>query len=126
MGRLWIGVVRGCVSITWCPSSMWKPPHVTVLPEDTRGEPIWLPETSTIAGEKDLTIPLWLGVLLFGIPAGFLIWRDRHTTLSQCQRCGYDLTGNVSGTCPECGSPVPERKADATGADVTEKAKQGR
>jgi hypothetical protein len=21
-------------------------------------------------------------------------------------RCGYDLTGNVSGVCPECGTPV--------------------
>ena len=20
-----------------------------------------------------------------------------------CQSCGYDLTGNVSGVCPECG-----------------------
>ena len=23
-----------------------------------------------------------------------------------CTRCGYDLTGNVSGTCPECGTGV--------------------
>jgi uncharacterized RDD family membrane protein YckC len=22
----------------------------------------------------------------------------------RCQRCGYDLTGNVSGRCPECGT----------------------
>jgi hypothetical protein len=22
----------------------------------------------------------------------------------QCLRCGYDLTGNVSGVCPECGN----------------------
>jgi len=21
--------------------------------------------------------------------------------------CGYNLTGNVSGVCPECGTPVP-------------------
>jgi hypothetical protein len=24
-----------------------------------------------------------------------------------CGRCGYDLTGNVSGTCPECGQTPP-------------------
>jgi hypothetical protein len=24
-----------------------------------------------------------------------------------CRRCDYDLTGNVSGVCPECGTPVP-------------------
>lgn len=23
-----------------------------------------------------------------------------------CGRCGYDLTGNVSGVCPECGHPA--------------------
>jgi hypothetical protein len=25
-----------------------------------------------------------------------------------CRVCGYNLTGNVSGICPECGSPVEE------------------
>ncbi len=23
-----------------------------------------------------------------------------------CPRCGYNLTGNVSGICPECGRPL--------------------
>ena len=23
-----------------------------------------------------------------------------------CRKCGYNLTGNVSGRCPECGAPV--------------------
>ena len=37
-------------------------------------------------------------------------WPEGH-----CQKCGYDLTGNVSGTCPECGqrivkgAPIPRR-----------------
>jgi hypothetical protein len=26
-----------------------------------------------------------------------------------CQRCDYDLTGNVSGVCPECGTKVTTR-----------------
>lgn len=25
----------------------------------------------------------------------------------RCGGCGYDLTGNLSGICPECGMPVP-------------------
>jgi hypothetical protein len=33
-----------------------------------------------------------------GIPAG-------KESDRRCQ-CGYDLTGNVSGRCPECGKPV--------------------
>jgi len=24
----------------------------------------------------------------------------------ECSKCGYNLTGNVSGRCPECGTPV--------------------
>ena len=27
----------------------------------------------------------------------------RRSRLGACKSCGYDLTGNVSGTCPECG-----------------------
>jgi hypothetical protein len=26
-----------------------------------------------------------------------------------CGQCGYDLTGNVSGVCPECGWKLPRR-----------------
>lgn len=29
--------------------------------------------------------------------------RDR----SRCRQCGYSLTGNTSGMCPECGTPIP-------------------
>jgi len=25
-----------------------------------------------------------------------------------CERCGYDLTGNTTGICPECGARIPE------------------
>jgi hypothetical protein len=36
---------------------------------------------------------------------------DRRRRLSQgkCPNCCYDLTGNTSGVCPECGTPVPEK-----------------
>jgi hypothetical protein len=30
-------------------------------------------------------------------------YRLRH---GLCLPCGYNLTGNLSGTCPECGSPT--------------------
>lgn len=25
-----------------------------------------------------------------------------------CRACGYNLTGNVSGVCPECGTPISD------------------
>lgn len=27
-------------------------------------------------------------------------------SVGHCRMCGYDLTGNVSGVCPECGTPA--------------------
>jgi hypothetical protein len=45
-----------------------------------------------------LTLPaLWLARRP-GVPAG------------HCRHCGYDLTGNQSGVCPECGNPTPARQ----------------
>ncbi len=29
-----------------------------------------------------------------------------HTKLGICTSCGYDLTGNTSGVCPECGAAI--------------------
>ncbi len=43
-----------------------------------------------------------LGIaFIVGIP--FRLGRRKHPP-GHCQRCGYNLTGNTSGTCPECGA----------------------
>ena len=47
-------------------------------------------------------IPLWFILLLGGSVTCVLIGLDRRPDYGHCP-CGYDLTGNVSGTCPECG-----------------------
>ncbi|HEY3243741.1 MAG TPA: hypothetical protein VGM03_10355 [Phycisphaerae bacterium] len=46
-----------------------------------------------------------------GALLGLLAVRIRHRRwpiygLDQCHHCGYDLTLNVSGRCPECGQPI--------------------
>jgi hypothetical protein len=48
------------------------------------------------------------------LPAGrFTIWvvgrtqSRRRTRRGHCPKCGYDLTANVSGVCPECGQARP-------------------
>lgn len=38
---------------------------------------------------------------LFGLTDDQII---RHFCSDRCQGCGYDLTGNTSGVCPECGT----------------------
>lgn len=35
-----------------------------------------------------------------------LIRRARRPTAGRCTQCSYDLAGNVSGVCPECGTAI--------------------
>jgi hypothetical protein len=36
-------------------------------------------------------------------------WARRGPVEPLCEKCGYNLTGNVSGRCPECGGFIPSR-----------------
>jgi hypothetical protein len=65
---------------------------------------------------------LWTGSIRFGtvysvtIPAFWLLgvalmatgwaWRGRIQRRGRCPECSYDLTGNTSRKCPECGTPA--------------------
>jgi hypothetical protein len=51
-------------------------------------------------------VMFWLPLLLVATATAFLWYRDRRPPPGFCRRCGYNLTGNVSGICPECGTPV--------------------
>lgn len=65
----------------------------------------WRPDLHTAKHFWQLDVPLWLLLAAVALPTAFLFWRDRpHYGPHQCQRCGYDLTGNTTGRCPECGT----------------------
>jgi hypothetical protein len=60
------------------------------------------------------SVPHWLIALLTAVvPALWLRIAYQRARVRQqmrhghCLTCGYDLTGNVSGRCPECGTAVP-------------------
>lgn len=58
-----------------------------------------------------VAFPHWLLVLLFAAYPVFAFVRGpcrrRHRrTKGLCLNCAYDLTGNVSGVCPECGEQI--------------------
>lgn len=57
-------------------------------------------------GSSTVFIPLWMPLLVCAGLTGFLWWRDRPSPPGYSDHCGYDLTGNISGVCPECGSPI--------------------
>jgi len=56
-----------------------------------------------------LVVPHWsLLLLLAGLPVMWMIkWRKRRRFgPNVCDRCAYDLTGNQTGICPECGASI--------------------
>ncbi len=72
---------------------------------------------NTCAPRLGLTIefPIWFVFLAFlAYPAMAFLrgpvrrWRRRSRPLAVgfCAKCSYNLTGNTSGVCPECGTPI--------------------
>ena len=61
-----------------------------------------------------VVLPMWLVFTLFAayptvafIRGPLRRWRRRRE--GSCVKCGYDLTGNVTGVCPECGTEIVSR-----------------
>ena len=52
-------------------------------------------------------VPLWIPFAMIAVPTGIVWYRGRRPPPGHCRKCGYDLTGNISGICPECGTPIP-------------------
>lgn len=92
-------------------------PAWVMPPEDAPSAGTALPIRVRV-GYVRLSYPL-LAVLTGALPfAAFLApralaWarRRRRRRRGLCPGCGYDLTANVSGTCPECGKSFPRGAA---------------
>ena len=42
---------------------------------------------------------------------------DKRCFAGHCANCGYDLTGNISGVCPECGRPTEVGRSRALSSE---------
>jgi hypothetical protein len=58
-------------------------------------------------------LPAWalpLAVAIYPLALVLRLWRRRAaSSRGRCWSCGYNLAGNVSGVCPECGTPVRKK-----------------
>ena len=75
----------------------------------------WTYELRSHAGysmSSQKSMPLWF-VLLCLLAAWMYARRRNQPEHPACHTCGYSLTGNTSGTCPECGSPVSQASPPA-------------
>ena len=50
-------------------------------------------------------VPLWIPVVLLGVPCGWMWWKHVRRPKLACAHCGYDLRGLAGSVCPECGEP---------------------
>jgi len=60
-----------------------------------------------------------MGLMFFAV-WGLLLCARRKTarvTPGLCRECRYNLTGNTSGICPECGTPIPDEVKEQLTAD---------
>jgi hypothetical protein len=65
--------------------------------------------------DTEMSLPAWLAITtLAALPVTWavLAWgahrRRRRADSGLCIACGYDLHGNLSGVCPECGTPITQ------------------
>lgn len=77
----------------------------------------WVGSIYDLSGRRDalMTAVLWLFLATFALlPAAMVLltWtfsqrtrrlREHRRVAGRCAECDYDLTGNESGVCPECG-----------------------
>jgi hypothetical protein len=106
-----ISLDGGAVTFAYCVSTTSKTGNALWW-SYTSTELVWLPSHSVWTGSAGsvratwniTTLPPWIPLFVLAIPTAYLWHRDRRPRAGHCQRCGYDLTGNVSGRCSECGA----------------------
>jgi hypothetical protein len=57
-------------------------------------------------GQHKIEIPLWIPTALAAIVFVHFHRKVRAHKPGHCRKCEYDLTGNESGVCPDCGTKI--------------------
>jgi len=100
IGKYYIGCDAGCLTVDHRP--------VPVLPmtyfQSSSNEIQWTDAAVSNGGGWIVAIPLWAPFVLCLVVAALAHLRARKPAPGACRKCGYDLTENVTGRCPECGT----------------------
>jgi hypothetical protein len=95
LGRHHVGFAGGCFAIDRGSDSGVVAPFVY-----PGVKAVW---SAKITGDP-IFVPLWMPFIFFVTVAALAHRRARRPLPGTCGKCGYDLTGNTSGVCPECGT----------------------
>jgi hypothetical protein len=55
---------------------------------------------------RNVGAPHWAVAFVLLAAGAPCLYRRKPLEPGRCRRCGYNLTGNTSGVCPECGTAV--------------------
>jgi hypothetical protein len=114
-GRIGLGVnndiirgVRGFkpVDPRWIFVDWWDFPAESLSSPRGGDFGLCLPGVSRGPTHSGAGLPCWVIATMFATPPAVMWWRSRRMPAGHCQKCGYNLTGNVSGRCPECGTAI--------------------
>lgn len=67
-----------------------------------------VPRLGRTVSFRGIWIPGWVFVITMALPAALLWYRELRYTPGRCHNCRYNLHGNQTGICPECGAHVNE------------------
>ena len=68
---------------------------------------VWPPILIPVEGY--IAFPLWVPFLISAAPTVVLWYHDRRRAKAgHCRTCNYNLTGNTTGICPECGTTIAD------------------
>lgn len=110
---------NGTLRLTWGNSTYGQFEYFR--PDPSRWWPDFYHTPGFVAPSGYCDIPLTSPLCILATGSIWYLWRRRKYPAHCCQQCGYDLTGNVSGICPECGTPIavpeeiPSQQPDAQG-----------
>jgi hypothetical protein len=96
----WAGLVDVVRSSIWCS----VPANVAIL---VLGCLFLALYGETLVGMLAAFGLLLIGLMMIGIRLLILQYsEDPRAPSNCCRKCGYNLTGNVSNICPECGEKI--------------------
>ena len=119
---LWLGYVGALVLLEWVIPALLLLGIVSFfLPHHQRIWPLTIALIGVTAVLMNLNAAHWLTFRLWSlvqfetaaVAVAAIFWRSRKKAPGFCHRCNYNLTGNTSGICPECGTPRPLANVEA-------------
>jgi hypothetical protein len=66
-----------------------------------------IPGLQVFPGSWTARMPIWSCIAIVAAPTICAWWKPRRRA-GLCGRCRYDLSGNTTGVCPECGTKLEQ------------------